>query len=160
MLGAPGAELIDAGYDNSGSEFVTLTVSGVVTVWDARDDQPLRSIDASCPSPYAASPSPDGSKIAVSCEEGSVLVLDAATGQQLTRLPPTSAGVVETASFSPDGKSIVTAAYSSSDAGGVQIWSSELATPSLSALERLAEQRITRQLTPAERAEYLTGISG
>jgi hypothetical protein len=42
----------------------------------------------------------------------------------------------------------------------VQIWSSELATPSLSALERLAEHRITRQLTPAERAEYLTGISG
>ena len=160
VLGAPGAELIDAEYDSSGSEFLTMTVSGVVTVWDARDDQPLRSIDASCPSPYSATPSPDGSKIAVSCEDGSVLVLDAATGQQLTQLPPTSAGVVETASFSPDGKSIVTAAYSSSDAGGVQIWSSELATPSLSALERLAEQRITRQLTPAERAEYLTGISG
>ena len=46
VLGAPGAELIDAEYDSSGSEFLTMTVSGVVTVWDARDDQPLRSIDA------------------------------------------------------------------------------------------------------------------
>ena len=62
-----------------------------------------------CPSPYSATLSPDGSKIAVACEDGSVPVLDAATGQQLTQLPPTSAGVVETASFSPDGKSIVTA---------------------------------------------------
>jgi len=42
----------------------------------------------------------------------------------------------------------------------VSIWSSELATTSLPALERIAEHRVTRRLTPAERLEYLTGVSG
>ena len=158
VLGTPGPSISDIEFNKSGSEFVTASESGVVTVWAARDDRRLRSIDA-CPSPSTASFSPDGSKIVVACGDGSAPVFAAATGRQLTVLSAASAGTVSSAAFSPDGKTIVTA-IDAGDAGGVQIWNSELATPSLPALERLAEQRLTRKLTAAERKEYLTGISG
>src|SRR5262249_34545439 len=137
---------------------VTASESGVVTVWAARDDRRLRSIDA-CLAPSTASFSPDGSKIVVACGDGSAPVFAAATGRQLTVLSAASAGTVSAAAFRPDGKTIVTA-VDAGDAGGVQIWNSELATPSLPALKRLAEKRLTRKLTAAERKEYLTGISG
>ena len=158
VLGTPGPSISDVEFNKSGSEFVTASESGVVTIWAARDDRPLRSIDA-CASPNTASFSPDGSKIVIACGDGSAPVFAAATGRQLTVLSAASAGTVSTAAFSPDGKTIVTA-VDAGDAGGVQIWNSELATPSLRTLERLAEQRLTRKLTAAERKEYLTGISG
>ena len=156
VLGTPGPRISDVEFNKSGSEFVTASASGVVTVWAARDGRLLRWIDA-CPSPNTASFSPDGSKIVVACGDGSAPVF-AATGRQLTVLSAASAGTVSSAAFSPDGKTIVTA-IDAGDVGGVQIWNSELATPSLPVLERLAE-RLTRKLTAAEREEYLTGISG
>jgi WD40 repeat protein len=158
VLGTPGPSIRDIEFNKSGSEFVTASESGVVTIWAARHDRPLRSIDA-CLAPSRASFSPDGSKIVVACGDGSAPVFAAATRRQLTVLSAASAGTVSSAAFSPDGKTIVTA-IDAGDAGGVQIWNSELATPSLRALERLAEQRLTRKLTAAERKEYLTGISG
>jgi hypothetical protein len=42
----------------------------------------------------------------------------------------------------------------------VQVWNAELADPSPSVIARIAKQRITRQLTPADRSTYLAGISG
>ena len=158
VLGTPGPPISDIEFNKSGSEFVTASGSGVVTVRAARDDRMLRSIHA-CPSPSTASFSPDGSKIVVACGDGSAPVFAAATSQQLTVLSATSAGTVSSAAFSPDGKTIVTA-IDAGDAGGVQIWNSELATRSLPALKRLAERRVTRKLTAAERKEYLTSISG
>ena len=158
VLGTRGPPISDIEFNKSGSEFVTASGSGAVTVRAARDGRRLGLIHA-CPSPSGASFSPDGSKIVVACGDGSAPVFAAATGQQLTVLSAASAGTVSSAAFSPDGKTIVTA-IDAGDAGGVQIWNSELATPSLRALERLAEQRLTRKLTAAERKEYLTGISG
>lgn len=163
-VGAPGSSIDDVEYNRSGSEFVTAANDGAVTIWTAADDKwSLPPINA-CPSPNTASFSPDGSKIVVARETGTALVFDAATGQQLAALQTASAGSVNSASFSPDGKTIVTAfgaeGVSGGVTGGVRIWSAELATPSLTALERIAQQRITRQLTPAERSTYLVGVSG
>ena len=90
VLGTPGPPISDIEFNKSGSEFVTASESGVVTVWAARDDRPLRSIDA-CPSPNTASFSPDGSKIVVACGDGSAPVFAAATGRQLTVLSAASA---------------------------------------------------------------------
>ena len=161
-LGVPGPRINDVNFNSSG-EIVTASDDGVVTIWTARDDRRLLSINA-CPAPSTASFSPDGSKIVVACADGSAPVFDAATGQQMTVLQAANAGIVKSAAFSPDGKSIVTA-FGADGAdgyatGGVRIWSSELATSSLTRLIGLAEQRITRTLTPAERQDYLVGISG
>ncbi len=158
-LGTPGPYISDVEFNSSGSEFVTLSDLGVVTIWAASDDRQLLPPINACPRPSTASFSPDGSKIVVACGDGSAPVFDAATGEQLTMLQAANAGQVNSAAFSPDGKSIVTA-FDADGTGGVRIWSSQLATPSLTTLERLAEQRVTRQLTAAERQEYLTGISG
>jgi WD40 repeat protein len=116
----------------------------------------MRSINA-CPSANTASFSPDGSKIAVACGDGSAPVFDTSTGQKLTVISAINAGTVNSATFSPDGKSIVTA-IEAQGTGSVQIWNAELANVSQPALYKIAEQRITSNLTPTERKEYLAGI--
>jgi len=74
-------------------------------------------------------------------------------------LPATVGGTVTTAGFSPDGKSIVTV-VDFGGTGAVQVWNADLANPSPSVIAQIAKQRITRQLTPAERSTDLAGISG
>jgi WD40 repeat protein len=158
LLGKAGPAINDVEFNKSGSEFVTASDSGIVTVWNASNYRQVRSINA-CPSPSTASFSPDGSKIVVACGNGGAPVFATATGQQLTLLEGANVGEVNSAAFSPDGKSIVTT-FDADGAGGVRIWSSELATTSLPALERLAEQRVPGTLAPSERQQYLTGIHG
>jgi WD40 repeat protein len=158
VLGKPGPAIDDIESNRSGSQFVTTSFGGTVTVWATSDDRPLRSISA-CASPNTASFSPDGTKIVVACGDGTVRVFDAATLQMLVSLQATSAGNVSYAAFSPDGKYIVTAVYAG-NTGCVQIWSSELATTSVQALERIAEQSLPSELTPAQLQGYLTDTSG
>ena len=154
-LGKPSSFLNDVRFNQSGSEFVTTSESGRVNVWDARDDRLLNPIDA-CPSAHQAAFSPDGSKIVVACLDGTVQVFGTLTGQTLAVLQASVEGWVTDASFSPDGKSIVASIYAG-NTGYVQIWNSELATSSLSALERIAGQRVTKKLTPTQQQQYLTG---
>lgn len=156
LLGKPGPSINDIEFNKSGSKFVAASTDGTVTVWAAPAGRQLTSFDT-CPSPNTAAPNPDGSEIVVACGNGSAAVFDAATGQQLTVLPATNAGTVSTAGFSPDGKSIVTV-VDAEGSGGVQIWNAELANPAASVIARIARQRVTRQLTPAERTTYLAGI--
>ena len=155
LLGKPGPSINDVEFNQSGSEFVTASQGGTVTVWAAPADRPVMSFNA-CPSPNTASPSPDGSKIVVACEDGTALVFDA-TGRLLTVLSATTGGTVSSAGFSLDGKSIITV-VDAKGTGAVQVWNAELANPSPSVIAGIANQRITRQLTQAERATYLVGI--
>jgi WD40 repeat protein len=158
VLGTRGQAIVTIGFDTIGSKFVTASQSGAVTVWATGDGRPGRPINV-CPSFNSVSLSPDGSKIVAACGDGGAPVFDAATGKQLIVLPAASSGAVDSASFSPDGKRIITA-IDAGNVGGIQIWNSELATPSRTKLMQLARQRVTGQLTPAERQEYLAGISG
>jgi WD40 repeat protein len=155
-LGTHGPQIGDVEFNRNGSQFVTASSAGVVTVWTAGKDLLKLSFDA-CPSPSTASFSPNASRIVVACGDGTVRVFDAATGHTMTAV--SDPGVVSSAAYSPDGNSIVTA-FQANNAGGVQIWNTELASTSLATLERLAEQRITGKLTDAERQEYLADISG
>jgi WD40 repeat protein len=158
VLGKPGPAVNDVEFNKSGSEFVTASDSGMVTVWNAHGYQRVRSINA-CPSPSTASFSPDGSQIVVACGNGAAPVFATATGEQLTVLQGANVGELNSAVFSPNGARIVTS-WDADDTGGVNIWSSELATTSLPELERMAQQRVIRRLTPAEYQQYLAGISG
>jgi WD40 repeat protein len=156
-LGSAGPVITDVQFNRAGTEFATASDSGIVTIWSASTDRPILLIPA-CPSPNTASFSPGGGKIVVACGDGTAPVFDAVTGQQLTVLQAANAGTVNDAAFSPHGGSIVTA-YGAAGTGGVRIWNSELAT-ALPALEKLAELRVTRKLTPAERKSYLADTSG
>ena len=155
VLGSPGPSFSTVSFNQSGSEFVVASAGGVVTVWNARDGRPLTSINA-CPSPMHAAFSPDSSKIVVACSDGTVRVFDVGTGRALTVIQATSAGTVSDAGFSPDGTSIVVG-VNAGKTGEIQIWNAELATSSLPALERIAEQRLGDKLTAAQLQQYLSG---
>jgi len=154
VLGKPGQPSDDVSFNQSGSEFLT-TSESAVNVWDARDDRLLNSVDPG-PALSASAFSGDDSKIVAGCVDGTVRVLDAHTGRTLVVLQASNGDFVTDLSFSPDGKSIV-AFIETEDSGFVQVWSSELATASLPALERIARQRVTEKLTPAQQQQYLTG---
>ena len=154
ILGTPGPSLIDIGFSKSGTEFVTVSDSGAVTVWDTRSARVIQSIGEACPAVTSAAFNPSGSMIVVACGDGTIRVFGVATGQPLVVLQATTAGVVTDASFSPDGNSIV-ATISAMNTGLIQVWNAELATTSLPKLEQIARQRVTQQLTPAQRQEYM-----
>jgi WD40 repeat protein len=154
VLGSPGPPIIDIEYDQSGGEMVTASASGLVTVWNARDNKPLTTITA-CPAPNTASFNTDGSKVVVACGDGTIRVFATASGKTLTVIQATTAGIVYSAAFSPDGKSI-DAAVTAGDTGYVEVWNAELATPSLGALEHIASQRVP-ELTAAQQQQYLNG---
>lgn len=154
MLGTPGPDLAYIAFSRSGSEFVTVSTAGVVTAWDTSGARAIRSIENPCPAPSAAAFNPSGSMIVVGCGDGTVRVFDVASGQSLVVLQATTAGVVSFVDFSPDGNSII-ATINAADTGLIQVWNAELATTSMTKLEQLARQRVTQQLTPAQRQEYL-----
>ena len=157
ILGSPGPTVLDIDYNQSGTKFVTALAGGTVTVWDAHDNRQLNVISA-CPSPNTASFNPDGSKIVVACGDGTIRVFEAVSGQALTTTHATTAGIVDAAAFSPHGDSIV-ASVDTGNTGYVEVWDAELATPSLTALEKIASQRVP-ELTAAQQQQYLNGASG
>ena len=144
-------------FGDSGSEFVTTSGSGTVAIWNAHGRKPRNSISA-CPSPGTASFSPDSSKIVVACGDGTVRVFDADSGRTLTVIHPVTGGSVNQAAFSPDGQSIALA-VETGNTGSVEIWNAELASPSVSKLQTIADQRV-QQLTPAQVQQYLNGAGG
>ena len=153
VLGTPGAALTISSSAGAGAEFVTVSTAGVVTVWDTNGARVIQSIKSMPGAPSAAF-NPSGSMIVVGCGDGTVRVFDVASGQSLVVLQATTAGAVAFADFSPDGKSII-ATINALDTGFIQVWNAELATTSLSTLEQIARQRVTQQLTPAQRQEYM-----
>jgi WD40 repeat protein len=161
-LGKIGPAIRDVQFNRQGSEFVTAANSGDLTIWGVRGYRRLRTIN-SCPSPAAASFSPNGKLLVAACGDGTARVFDVANGQLLTVMSVAGGGIVNSAEFSPDGRSIVTAlgvGVNGITTGEVEVWNSQLATTSLTALERLAEQRVNSALTPAQRAANLHGASG
>ena len=145
-------------YNEHGSQFVSAAEDGMVKVWWVGSDKPRLAVNV-CPSPNSASFSPKGTKIIVACSDGTTRVIDSRSGRELTAMSAATAVTVDEAEFSPDGRRILTS-FDSSGTGGVRIWNSELATPSLSTLERVALQRIKQNVTPGERRRYLAEISG
>lgn len=161
-LGKIGPSILDLQFNRQGSEFVAAANSGDLTVWSVRGYRRLLTI-SSCPSPAAASFSPNGKLIVAACGDGTARVFDAASGQLLTIVSVAGGGIVNSAEFSPDGRSIVTTlgvGTGGITTGEVEVWNAQLATPSLAALERLAEQRVNSALTSAQRAAYVRGTGG
>jgi WD40 repeat protein len=154
VLGTKGPGINDLQFDRTGKYFATASASGRVTIWSA-DDQRLNSFWA-CPSPYTVALSPGGGDVVVACSGGSVPVFTAA-GQEMTVM--SDPGTANSAAFSPNGRSIVTA-FGIDQTGGVRVWSSELANPSRQELEQIAKQRIIGRLNQAQINAALAGNSG
>ena len=149
VLREPGdSPLIGAAFSPNGKQIVTGGRSA--RIWNATDHQELAVLTAGGGNSVGiAAFSPDGKEIVTATSDGTVRIWSATRYQQLTVLgEPTGIGVSNVA-FSPDGKEIVTA----NQDGTARIWSTELAGP-IQALERIAEKRVTRQLTRDEKKRY------
>jgi WD40 repeat protein/class 3 adenylate cyclase len=120
---------------------------GVARVWDARTGRLVAEFPHDTEI-WAVRFSPDG-RLLVTASGETVTVWDVASGQRLVELPGHE-GPVLTVDFSPDGSLIA----SGGDDGTIRIQRCEVCAP-LDQLLRLARERVTRDLTPAERARFL-----
>jgi WD40 repeat protein len=141
--------VLDAAFSPDGTEVVTASKNGTASIWGV-DGHKLPPVLRPDGGPiYAAAFSPVGNEIVTASEDGEVAVWDARSGTRLTVLS-SHEGVVLGAAFNRYGTEVVTA----NEGGTAAIWSTELSDP-LKSLERIAEQRVTHELTRQERDTYL-----
>jgi WD40 repeat protein len=143
------AAVIGAAFNAAGSDVVTSSDDGSARVWDADTGRQLEVLsEPGGASIYSAAFNANGAEVVTSSADGSARIWNAATGQLLTAF---STGFeVRDSVFTPNGSEVLSSTF-----GGTTIaWSTELAG-SLDTLERIAQHRVTRQLTAAERRAYL-----
>jgi WD40 repeat protein/transcriptional regulator with XRE-family HTH domain len=115
-------------FSPDGSRLVTISIDGTAKVWDVLTGKELLTLmQGGGAVPYWVTFSPDGSRIAVAntagVSGGWVSIWDVVTGEMLFTLPDRNARV-DSVTFSPDGKRIVT---TSSDQT-VRIWEADNGT--------------------------------
>jgi hypothetical protein len=120
----------------------------MVRIWDVAERRQVQALVGHVQHVTGVSFSPDGTLLATSSFDGTVRIWDEATGLPL-RLIQLSEPVWDVA-FSPDGETVATA----DEAGGVRIWDACTACRDPEALFDLAQRRVTRELTPEERATF------
>jgi WD40 repeat protein len=150
VMTEPGrAAVITAAFNPSGSEVVTASADGSARIWSTATGSQLQELsEPGGASIYSAAFNRSGSEVVTSSADGSARIWSAATGDQLTVF--TTGFEARDSVFSPDGSAVVSTTF-----GGIAvIWSTQLAG-SLGTLERIAEARVTRHLTAAERRAYL-----
>jgi WD40 repeat protein len=152
-LPAADSTLDNVAFSHDGRKIVTSGTKGVVRVWDlARRKSKLLRLTGTAALSYVEF-SPDDRSVAAALEDGTIHMWDAQSGDsQVVFQPVTETGYATSLDFSSDGKFLL-AAYLDGDA---RIWKTELARP-LDVVERLARQRVSRSLTPAEKKTYLQG---
>jgi WD40 repeat protein len=151
MVEPTGEALNEATFSPDGRRVVTASNDGTARIWNPANGRVVRVlVDPDRTQVFNAAFSPDG-RLVVTCS-GRVRIWSAATGRQLTQFQYGNS--LSDCQFSPDGREVV----SGGDDGQTRVFSTELAGP-LAQLEQIARQRVTRQLTAAERRTYLSGTS-
>ena len=155
VLTPPGTSaVVSAAFSSDGREIVTASGGGTARIWNASTHQQLGVLTEPGNSAVViAAFSPDGKEIVTASTDGTARIWSATSHEQLTVLTEPGNSTLYSAAFSPDGKEIVTTSTDRT----VRIWSTELAG-SVRAIKRIAEMRVTRQLTPGERKTYLSDI--
>jgi WD40 repeat protein/DNA-binding SARP family transcriptional activator len=125
------------------------TNDGQVTILDAATDRTVTVLTAHTRQVQDLAYSPDSALLATASIDHTVRIWDAHTGQQLRVLDHPDA--VNNVAFTPDGKSVATLDFD----GTIRVWDACTDCENASALLALANQRVTRQLTPAERRTFL-----
>jgi WD40 repeat protein/DNA-binding SARP family transcriptional activator len=125
------------------------TNDGQVTILDAATDRTVTVLTAHTRQVQDLGYSPDSALLATASIDHTVRIWDARTGQQLRVLD--HPGAVNNVAFTPDGKSVATLDFD----GTIRIWDACTDCENASALLALAQQRVTRRLTAAERRTFL-----
>ena len=145
-----GSGLFDAAFSPDGKEIVTASSDGTARIWSTASHRQLGVLEEPTGSAMRhAVFSPDGRQLLTQSLDGAARIWSATDHQQLTVFDTPGGGVLDGVAFSPDGQQVLIAA----EDGTARIWSTELAG-SVQTLERIAERRLTRQLTPNEKRLY------
>jgi WD40 repeat protein len=128
---------------------VTAGKDGSARIWTLGKGKPDLRLSSPGGPVFRAAFSPDGRTVVTADEDGEIRIWDAKSGKQLTLLNAHE-GVIFSAAFATTGTKIVTA----DAAGDAAVWTTELAG-SRNDVERIAAERVTRELTPQERKSYL-----
>jgi WD40 repeat protein len=146
---AQASGVLTAAFNPLGTEVVAASKDGTARIWDVASGKPLMTLNGHAGPVFSAAFSPDGRKLVTASEDGEIRILDGESGKQLTVLSGHE-GVVFSAAFNTDGSKIV----AGNQDGTAAIWSTQL-SGTVQSLERIAEARVTGQLSPQERKTYL-----
>ena len=135
-------------FSPDGAFVVTAGTDGTARVWNVETGDSMVVLNGHSGTVAQAGFSPDGDSVVTAGSDKTARVWDAASGVQTAVLR----GEVESADFSPDGRSVATAG----EDGSARIYPCQLCNASLEHLLALAQERVTRQLTPEEREQYLS----
>ncbi len=149
-LGKPWDELSAAFSPDSRAVVTTDGFGGAARLWDARTGAPLLTLGGPDDAVQGATFSPDGRFLVT--VGYTVQVWDARTGAFLAAPGGDDLTPANGAAFSPDERSIVTA--DDTDGNTATVYACDICGP-LPDLLALARARVTRGLTPQERAQYL-----
>jgi WD40 repeat protein len=148
-LGGSSGALNDARFSPDGEFVVTASDDGSARVWEARSGEQLQLLRGHEARVVTASFDRHGELVLTGGWDGTARVWDARSGKQLATLKGPG-NFVEDAEFTAGGR----VAIGAEDSKTALLYSCELClTPA--ALRELAEERATRELTVAERAEFL-----
>jgi len=151
---APGGDRLAGGLDD-----------GTARIWDVTTGEEVTVLRGHTADLESVAFDADGAFLVTSARDGTARVWTAAEGTEIQRYQPAEF-VVTSAVFSRDGRRILVAGlvgfrgvptsvgYDSSHRSLVRIYDCDVCR-SFDDLVVLARSRVTRQLTPAERAEYL-----
>ncbi len=137
-------------FSPDGTQLALRDAAGPAQVWDVEAGELLRTLEGHTAGVEDVAYSPDGRLIGTASFDGTARLWDSATGEPVLRLPRL-AGEVSSVDFSPDGRQLATHSLAE---GQVRVW-----TLDLDELVDIAEENVTRTLTPAECQDYLPTLS-
>ena len=145
-----------AAYSSDGQRVLTAGLDGTAREWDAATGREVRQLLGHTGPVLSAAFSVDGQLVATAGLDGTARIWDASSGVELWRLR--HAGAVFGVDFSRSGDQVVTGSQSGTKA---QVWTlgCELTCP-IDQLLAFAHGRVTRELTPGEREQFLHQARG
>jgi WD40 repeat protein len=142
------AAVISLAVDPGGSRLATLGAEGAVSTWDAASGERQLAWKPAYGYGWSVALSPDGTRVATGGDDGAAHVWDAATGELLADIPSDPRDV-ESVAFAPNGTDLLLTGRQSAELVRCDLCGSS------EAVRALANKRVTRDLTPAERAQWL-----